>query len=224
MTTRQSGRRVGPRRLQRWAAPAMVAATLLGTGSSVGAATTSVVALNIAKYAVATATHERPAHVVTAADVSNAVDLTSVNTKNLYVLINLDQVIGYSRLVLLFDQKRFSDTCINFPNTVGGAPRIIPCPHRAQGLVDSRPAVMIVSGNAVAAAASRARAVSGPDVVKAAARFHLLLVPTPTFVAGQGGKVKFATPVEMGANVKFTVYTCVRFPKTAYGIPVQVAC
>jgi len=33
---------------------------------------------------------------------------------------------------------------------------------------------------------------------------------------------KFVFTIKAGA--KFTVYVCVRFPKTAYGIPVQVAC
>jgi hypothetical protein len=197
---------------------------LLGLGSPVAAVTPPWVALSIAKYAVATATHDRPAHVVTAAEVSNAVGLTSVNTKNLSLLFNLGDVFGFSRVILLFDQKPFSDTCIDFPNTVGGAPRVIPCPHQAQGLWNSRPGVMNASGDAIAAAAARGEAVSGADVVKANAAWHLSLVPTPTFAAGQGGKVKFGTLVEMPPNLKFTVYICVQFPKTAYGIPVQVAC
>jgi len=32
------------------------------------------------------------------------------------------------------------------------------------------------------------------------------------------------TLIEMGANTKFTVNNCVRLPKTAFGIPFEVAC
>ncbi len=221
-TTLRPGNRYG-RRIA-WFAPALVAVTLLGLASPVEAATGPTVALSIAQYAVATATHERPAHVVTAADVSNAVQVTSVNTKQLYLLFNLDQVFGYSRVVLLFDEKPFSDICIDFPDTIGGAPHIIHCPRQAQGIWNSRPAVMLTSDNAIAAAAARGHAVSGTDVVAAAVADHLSLPSKPTFAAGQGGVVKFATLVEMPPNAKFTVDICVRFPRNAYGIPVQVAC
>jgi hypothetical protein len=198
--------------------------SLLAIANPVGATGAKSVALSIADYAVATATHDKPAHVVTAADVTNAVSLTSVNTKKLYLLMNIDEVYGYSRIALLFDEKPFTDTCIDFPNEVGGAPRIIPCPHEAQGLLNSRPGVMLASGDAVASAARRGEAVSGADVVTAAAHYELKLSPTPTFAAGSGGRVKFGTLVEMPPNLKFTVYICVKFPKTAYGIPAQVAC
>jgi hypothetical protein len=180
--------------------------------------------LNIADCALATATHKWPAQVVNAADVTNAVSLTSVNTKNLILLMNLDEVIGYSRLVILFNQIPFSDICIDFPEKVDAAPRIIPCSHEAQGLLSSRPGVMNASSEAVASAARRGEAVSGSDVVAAAAQYELTVAPKPTFAAGAGGVVKFGTLVEMSPNLKFTVHICVRFPKTEYGIPQQVAC
>jgi flavin reductase (DIM6/NTAB) family NADH-FMN oxidoreductase RutF len=123
-------RRVPFRHLARTVTPTVVIVMLLGLGSPVGATTSSSVALSITEYALATATHDRPAHVVTAADITNATGINTVNTKNLYVLINLGDVFGYSRLVLFFDQKLFSDICVNFPNTVGGAPGIIACPTR----------------------------------------------------------------------------------------------
>jgi hypothetical protein len=190
----------------------------------VGADGVKSVALNIADYALATATHEKPAQVVSAADITNAVSLTSVNTKNLLLLMNVDEVIGYTRVALLFDQNPYSDTCVDFPDKVDAAPRIIPCPHEAQGLLNSRPGVMSASSEAVASAARRGEAVSGSDVAAAAAHYELTVVPKPTFAAGQGGTVKFGTLVEMPPNLKFTVHICVRFPKTAYGIPQQVAC
>lgn len=224
MTTTQLCRSSGPRRVLRWLAPLIVVTPLVVSAPAVGASGVKSVALGIAEYAVATATHDRPAHVVTASDVTNAVSLTSVNTKNLYLLMNIDEVYGYSRIALLFDEKSFADICIDFPNAIGGAPRIIPCPHEAQGLLNSRSAVMQASGQAIAAAAKRGAAVSGADVAMAAAHFGLELKPKPTFAAGGGGRVKFATVVEMPPDLKFTVYICVSFPKTAYGIPVQVAC
>ena len=65
---------------------------------------------------------------------------------------------------------------------------------------------------------------SGADVVSADKATQLTLVNVPIFLAGAGGQVKFATRVDTAAKSKFTVYVCVRFPRTAYGIPVQVAC
>src|ERR1700691_2031409 len=65
---------------------------LLSLASPVGASTSSSVALRIARYALGTATHDRPAHVVTAADVSNAAGISTVNPKELDPLINLGDV------------------------------------------------------------------------------------------------------------------------------------
>jgi hypothetical protein len=212
------------RRSANWLAPALLAILLCGYANPVGAVGVKSVALNIADYALATATHDKPAQVVSAADVTNAVSLTSVNTKNLLLLMNIGEVTGYSRVVLLFDQNPYSDTCIEFPSKIDAAPRIIPCPHEAQGLLNSRPGVLNASSEAVAFAARRGEAVSGPDVSAAAAHYELTVDPKPTFAAGEGGIVNFGTLVEMPPNLKFTVHICVRFPKTAYGIPQQVAC
>lgn len=220
----QKRQRSWPRRVSRTLTPAVAIVVLLGLGSPVGASTPSSAALRIAEYALATATHDRPAHVVTAADVSNAAGINTVNTKSLYLLINLGDVFGYSRLVLFFEQKPFADICLNFSDTVGGAPQIISCPHQAQGLWDSHAAALGASNRAIAAAAATGHAVSGADVVAAAKTYHVTLFHKPTFRAGQGGKVKFTTLVEMGLNTKFTVNNCVQLPKTAYGIPVEVAC
>ncbi len=203
---------------------ALVVTVLFGFGRPVGASSASSVALTIATYAVATATHDRTSHVVTAADVTNAAGISSVNTDSLDPLINLGDVLGYSRLVLFFEEKPFADICVDFPDTVGGAPRIISCPHEAQGFWQSQLGALNVSNVAIAAAAKRGRAVSGADVVVAAKRYQLTLLHKPTFSAGQGGKVQFTTLVEIGLNTKFMVNNCVLFPKTAYGIPVRVAC
>jgi flavin reductase (DIM6/NTAB) family NADH-FMN oxidoreductase RutF len=223
MMTRKR-RRSWPRRISRTLTPAVAIVVLLGMGSPVGASTYSSVALRIAEYALATAAHEKPADVVTAADVSNAVGINTVNTANLETLINLGDVFGYSRLVLFFEPKTFADICLHFPDTVGGAPKIISCPHQAQGLWNSRAGALGASDRAIADAAATGHAVSGADVVAAAEIYELTLRHQPTFRAGQGGKVEFTTLVEMGLNTKFKVDNCVQLPKTAYGIPVEVAC
>lgn len=204
--------------------PALAVVVLLGVASAVGAATSSSVALRIAEYAVATASHDNPAHVVTAVDVSNAVGISTVNTADLEPLINLGDVYQYPRLVLFFEQKTFADICLNLPGTVGGTPKIIRCPHEAQGLWSGRAGALGVSNRAIADAAASGHAVSGADVVTAAKIYGVTLRHKPTFLAGQGGKVEFSTLVEMGLNTRFTVHNCVQFPKTAYGIPVAVAC
>jgi hypothetical protein len=213
-----------PRRVVRTLVTAASIVMLLGVGSPVGAATSSQVALRIADYAVATATHDIPARVVTAADVSNASGINTVNTTNLFLLINLGDVFGYSRLVLFYQEKPFADVCLNLPDTVGGAPKIIPCPHKARGLWQGRGGALEVSNRAIAAAASAGHAVAGFEGVDLAKIYGMTLRHKPTFLAGKGGVAEFTTLVEMGLNTKFTVNNCVQMPKTAYGIPVEVPC
>jgi len=208
----------------RWATTALAVVSLLGLSSPASAATPSSEVLRYATYAVATATHDRPAHAVSAIDLSNAVSAFSTVTNKLTLLINLGDVFGYRRLAVFVDQTDFTNTCVDFPDSVGGVPRIIPCPLRAIAERSIWPDALQVSERAIIAAAAHGKAVSGADVVTANRPALLMLVGEPTFAAGEGGQVKFATRVETGAKSKFTVYVCVRFPKTAYGIPVQVAC
>ena len=224
MTSRQSRRRDGRLLDPRWAAAALAVVTLLGFGSPAAAATPSSVALRYATYAVATASHDRPARVVSAIDVSNAVSALSTISNNLSLFINLGDVLGYRRLAMFVDETRFTNTCVSFPDSVGAVPRIIPCPRRAIAQRSIWPDALRVSERAIVAAAAHGKAVSGVDVVAANRPALLTLVRDPTFAAGEGGQAKFATTIETGAKLKFTVYLCVRFPKTAYGIPVQVAC
>lgn len=213
-----------PRRVSRTLFPAVTIAVLIGAGTPVGAATPSSVALRIARYAVATATDDRPAHVVRATDVSNAAGISVVNTMSLEPLINVGEVFEYPRLVLFFDQKTFADICVSMPEAVGGAPNLVPCPHQAQGLWSGHASALGVSNRAIADAAARGRAVSGADVVAAAHIYGVTLRHEPTFRAGQGAIVEYSTLVEMGLNTKFRVNNCVQLPKTEYGIPVAVPC
>lgn len=215
------------RRIWRYGAgilTATVVMLLIDVGSPVGASSSSSVALRIADYAVATATHDNPAQIVTAADVSNAAGINTVNTANLFLLINVGDVFGFSRLILFFQEKPFKDICLNLPDTIGGAPRLIPCPRQARGLWDTHGGALAVSNRAIAAAAAAGRAVSGADLVRAAKVYHLTFRHKPTFLAGRGGVVEFTTPVEMGLNTKLTINICVQLPKAAYGVPVWVPC
>jgi hypothetical protein len=204
--------------------PVVALIVILGVASPVGASTAKSVAVRVAQYAVATADHDNPAHVVTAADVTNAASIETVNTSNLFVLINVGDVFGYSRLVLFFEQKPFADICLNLPDAIGGAPTLIKCPRQAQGIWNSHAGALGVSNRAIAAAAANGKAVSGADVVAAAKAYGIMLLHKPTFRSGQGGTVEFTTLVEMPPNAKFNVNNCVRLPKTAFGIPVEVPC
>jgi hypothetical protein len=229
MANQQLPRRPWRRYLSRVAAPALAVTVLLTLGSPVGAASTtaSSAALVIAEYAVATATHDRPAHVVTAADVSNAVASVGLKKVTLTLGSNIDELLGYPRLAIFMSAASFAFVCVVFPDSVGAAPKVITCPLQATMLWQTESLVLNASRQAVAAAASHDEPVSGADVVKAAASMGWSVVPTPTFTSGQGGRVKFTKKILdtfPKKSVSVTVSICVKFPRTAYGIPVQVAC
>jgi hypothetical protein len=217
-------RRQFTRRLSLLLTSALTFAALLGVGQADGASNASSAALRIGEYAVATATHDNPSHVVTWADVSNAAGIPTVNTTNLALSINLGDLFGYARLVLFVDPTSFADICLNFPDTVGATSKVVPCPHQAEAQWQSQSGALETSNRAIATAAATGRAVSGADVVAAAKIDRETLRHKPSFTAGQGGKVDFATTVEMAPNTKITVNNCVQLPKTAYGIPVLVSC
>ena len=83
--------------------------------------------------------------------------------------------------------------------------------------------VLQISKRAAASATKRGDAVAGADGAAAAKSRRLRLALTPDFVAGRGGTVRFATSLRMNHR-RFTVDICVRFSRTAFGIPAQVAC
>lgn len=186
--------------------------------------TASTFVLRIAKYAAATASNDRPASIVSAADVTNAVTTLSTLGENLQLGFNLGGVLGYSRLVLFIDHSTYSQICVVFPKVVGGIPRIEQCPSRAIAEWQFWPLVLRVSERAIAKAAAQGRAVSGSGIVAAGQADHLRPVSEPSFAAGRGGRVKFALTANLGGGSNSTVDVCVQFPKTAYGIPVQVGC
>lgn len=184
------------------------------------AATPSSVVIEIANYAVATATHDAPAHVVTAADVTNAgsIFLTNVRGNGLTLVANLGAIVAYPRLVIFLSTHTYDDLCVNFPDRIGGVPKTIPCPSKALGLFQASAVAMTISDEAIATAAATGRAVSGADVVVVARRFQETLLHTPTFSAGQGGTVDFTTKVETGATKisRYTTACSSPRPRTAY--------
>ena len=105
---------------------------------------------------------------------------------------------------------------MKLPNSPNGAPTIVTCPLSAFETWGNIPIVLSVSRHAIRAAALLGKAVAGSDVVTAAAAYKNALASTPTFRAGQGGEVKFL--------FKNWGPICVRFPKTAFGIPYAVNC
>jgi hypothetical protein len=181
-------------------------------------------ALVVADYAVATASHERPSHVVNADDVFNAVATTRVNPTNLVLESDLGQIPDNPRLIVFLSPTLYRSTCVYFPNKINGAPKIVSCPPEASAAAVIESQTLNLSRNVIAVAASHGRAVSGADVIAAARAQKDELAATPTFRAGQGGKVKFNEQVSNGTSTIAAVVFCVLFPKTAYGIPKVVNC
>lgn len=204
----------------------LAAATVVLLGLDVGmvGASSSTFALKIGEYAVATASHDRPAHVVNAADVSNAFDTFSTpQTYHLGLVFNIDEVVGYPRFVEIVNTVTYKDTCLDFPDRIAANPTIVPCPLPAMAMYSGESNVLAIGRRAIAAAASHGMAVSGADVVTADTDPHLKMDPTPNFAAGQGGLVKF--DVHVRANQTPISYSlCLILPKTAYGLSHLVAC
>jgi hypothetical protein len=200
------------------------AIVLLGiSGGSVEASSPSF-ALKMAMYAVATATHDQPAHVVNAADVSNAFDtFSSLKTDQFSLVFNLGGVLEFPRLVDLISSITYKSTCIDFPDKIGARPTIAPCPLQAIGMFNVEGNALIIARNAIAIAASHGKAVSGADVVAADVGPHLRMEPVPTFAAGQGGVVKFVTKEQIN-QTPISLSLCLEFPQTAYGISRLVDC
>jgi len=197
---------------------------LISAPSAVASATPSSVVLKIAKYAAATAAASHPPGVVTAVDVSNALDALPNFADNIQLGFNLGEVIGYARWALFVDHSTFTQICVDFPNFAGGVPRVMHCPRRALAEWQYWPGVLRVSEQAIVAAAANSRAVSASDVVAIQKPEYLTMTTKPSFEAGRGGTVKFAVVTNIGGASNFTEDICVQFPKTAYGIPIQVAC
>jgi hypothetical protein len=186
--------------------------------------------LELARYAIATASHDTRPHAVTASDVTNAANTFYINNdgatfaiKSFSLTANLGDLPGYARLIMLTNDLSFRSSCVDLPPIVGGSPSIVTCPAKAITLWQSTPIIMIVSRSAVYSAASKGRAVSGADIVAAAAKDNLRFSAMPTFKPGQGGRVQFAIDVRSSSGIS-SGFVCVQFPKNAFGIPSIVKC
>ena len=197
--------------------------TMLSLSSPLANASSFPSALVIAKYAVATATHDEPAHVVTAADVNNAVATLTTLKSTLILEYNVSNLLGVPWEAGWLNSSTYTWTCVRFPNSIAGSPRIVPCSSEAQVAWLTLPNVLNLSRKVVAAAASHNKAVSGSEITSAANSMKISLFTKPTFLSGQGGKVRFVTELKMKSNTIKT-FICIQFPRTAYGIPVQVSC
>jgi len=209
------------------AVPVLAGVMLLNVGASIAGAAPSSMALNIAKYAVATAAHDRPAHAVTSEDIKNAVATTKVNTSHLGLSANLGDLLEYPRIATFVDSSTFATICVDFPGFVGASPTVVSCTPQEKALPVMTVTVLNMSRDAIAIAALRGAAVSGADVARAAALQNWPFANKPNFRSGQGAVVRFtnkATSITNVSAVTVAITICVRFPKTAYGVPLQVRC
>jgi hypothetical protein len=202
----------------------VVIAALCLAGSAAEAAP-SLTVLAVARFAVSTAIHDQPSHVVNGADVSNAASTFYVNngrnqfpvqSGGLGLYANLGELPGFARVIYFISSTTFKSTCVNLPDSINGAPTIVPCPLKAYETWTNIPVALSISRYAIKAAALLGKAVSGTNVVTVASADKISLATKPTFRAGQGGKVKFV--------FRNSGDICVQFPKTAFGIPYQVTC
>lgn len=202
---------------------AVASFTTLSLAIPLASASPTSYLLSAAKYAVETASYDRPAHVVTATDISNAFANPALVDSDPMLEANLGELPGHPRMILFISNTTYKFTCVDFPNKINATPRILACPSNAVRMWQIAPDALIASRRAVAAAASHDLAVSGANVVAAAAAQNMTLEKKPTFKAGQGGKVEFAVKSTTGTST-VTLDICVLFPKTAYGIPAEVNC
>lgn len=190
-------------------------------------AASSPTPIRLARYALDTATHASPAHVVTPADVLNAFETPSLNPTlsagSLNLAANLGDLPGAARDIMVMNPSTYRQTCMNFPARVGASPTVVSCPTKAIMLWTDEPFVLDVSRDAIAAAAIYGRSVSGADVVNAARASNQRLASRPTFAAGRGGEVTFV--VSPATNSGGTSdHLCVDMPRQRYGIPRFVSC
>jgi len=169
----------------------------LPMSSTVQAAPTNPVQA-IGDYAVAVADHQHPARVVTAQDVSDAMQVArTTSASNLGLGFNLGTVPGFLDTVEVTNSDTYKEECLDFPKLVGALPRLAPCSALAIASWLSSLGLDQGALALVARDARHGRAVSGADVVHA--RLGKLAV-TPTFLAGEGGTARFTSTEKVDGN------------------------
>ena len=203
----------------------VILGSFAGVAQAASASPTPPLVVETAHYAFETAIHFRPARVVSALDVTSAalVVLTLVQSDGISLFVGLGREPKYPRMAAFMDSFNFLRYCVDFPDRVGAAPRLITCPADLMVLWGYEISALQASEMAIAAAARVGHAVSGADVVKFARKVSLRLEPTPTFTAGQGSVVRFTGTARVNNGPPVEAAVCVRLPKTAYGVPVLVA-
>jgi hypothetical protein len=189
------------------------------------ASTSTSTLTRLARYAFDTAAQANPPGIVTAADVLNAFGTPALNptltTGALSLEANLGDLPGAPRDIMVVNPSTFRQTCVNFPAHAESPPIVMNCPAIALTLWAEEPYALMASRNAIAAAASKGRPVSGADVVRAAGAIHL--ARPPTFTAGQGGTVTFIATLRTNSGVT-SGQLCVAMPRHRYGMPRVVRC
>jgi hypothetical protein len=162
-----------------------------------------------------------------AVDVLNAFDTPSLNpslsSDPLSLLVNLGDLPGAPRDIMVVNPATFKQTCINFPVGIGAPAAVVTCPMLAYTLWVDEAYALNVSRNAIARAAAHGRAASGADEVKAAGDGYPRLKSRPTFSSGEGGTVTFVATLKTSSGAA-RGDICVSMPGQRYGIPRIVPC
>jgi len=198
---------------------AMAVATL--APAELAAANTPAPILRVAHYAFETAAHHRPPRIVDALDLMNAMSVIE-GGQQIGLAINLGTVPQWPNIADFIDAVTFQNYCVQFSTVLDQAPRAVSCPRHLIAVWTLGTDATSIAQRAIAAAASRGRAVSGDDVRRADTT--LTLSPVPRFAAGAGGVVRFVSPKDASHGVAYRTSVCVRFPRTAYGTPQLVLC
>jgi hypothetical protein len=175
----------------------------------------------VGNYAVAIADHQHPARVVTAQDVSDAMQaVQGIAGSNLGLGFNLGSLPGFPDTVEVTNSQTFEQECLDFPKVIGALPHLARC--SALVIVTWESSIGFYQGalELVAKEAKQGHAVSGAEVVQA--RIGTLAVK-PTFRAGQGGIARFTDAGKVSKKTA-TVTVCISFSKWAYVSPKLEAC
>jgi hypothetical protein len=202
------------------------AATLIAAvtfSSSQSWANNNSATLAVADYALSTAIHSHPPQIVSAADVVNAIATPSVNHADLKIGINIGGDLRYPRLALFINELSYKETCVDFSTKKDQYPTALRCPATAIALWQELPGVLSRSREAVAAAATSGKAVSGSNVIRSFAGANLNFLKNPTFRSGRGGVVTLVANLKVD-GMDARLHICILFPTTVAGIPSQVSC
>jgi opacity protein-like surface antigen len=175
----------------------------------------------IGNYAVAIADHHHPAEVVTAQDVSDAMQAVQGGSgSDLGLGFNLGVLPGFPDTVEVTNSLTYEQECLDFPRVIGAIPHLSRC--SALVIVTWESSIGYDQGalQLVAKEAQHGHAVSGAEVVQARIG---TLAAKPTFLAGEGGIARFTDTGKVSKKTA-TVTICIYFSKWVYVSPKLEAC